>query len=116
MTVPQQPERGLPEASETPSPRPTGLAIECRDRPKEGGGMRRWLALRRSAGSHELSVAPGGGAEGGRGGSLCRSVSGEGGLVFSNLTVRIKSLKLARKEPEAKATKSACAEEETSPH
>lgn len=68
MTVPQQPERGLPEASETPSPRPTGLAIECRARPKEGGGMRRWLALRRSAGSHELSVAPGGGAEGGRGG------------------------------------------------
>lgn len=36
--------------------------------------------------------------------------------MFSNLTVRIKSLKLARKEPEAKATKSACAEEETSPH
>ena len=62
MTVPERPERGLPGASETPSPRPTGLAIECRTRPQEEGGTRRWLALPRNAGSHELSVALGGGA------------------------------------------------------
>lgn len=38
MTVPERPKRGLPGASETPSPRPTSLAIECRARPQEGGG------------------------------------------------------------------------------